>query len=258
MKRAHRVMSSTLHSRMKPTIKKLRVLATIAFLALASQLFMTSCGCITGSGPLVQKEREIKPAKHIVVNLDADIVLSQTTEPKVVVTTNPNVQKYIKVSQRGDKITIKSSRCFGQNPNLTIEIGLPEPESVTINSDAQLKTTGNRIDVKSFTLVSTGSGVINMILSTVNLNIKTTGRSKVFVNGFTGHLNLELSDRAQFFGLGTPASTAEVQLLGSSKAQIQVQKKLEASLESGSSLDYRGRKGMEVAISGDGRVKELE
>jgi hypothetical protein len=243
---------------MKPIIQKIRVLATIAFFALASQVLMTSCGCITGTGPVVQKEREIRKARHVVVNLDADIILSQTNEPKVVVTTNPNVQKYIKVRQQGDVITIKSSRCFGKNPNLTIEIGLPEPESVTLNSDAQLKTTGNRIDVKSFTLVSTGNGVVNMILSTVDLNIKTTARSKVFVNGFTGNLNLELSDRAQFFGLGTPASTANVQLQGSSKAQVQVQKKLEAKLDSGTTLDYRGKKGIEVAVSGEGRVKELE
>lgn len=231
----------------------------VAFILLLSlALFVSSCGCITGQGPLVQKEWDISPVKHIVVDVEGDIELIQSTEPKVVVSTNSNVQKHIKMIERGDRLTIKSGRCFEKNPNITIQISLPKPESVTINTNAQLKSTTGRLNVENFSVESNGSGVINLLVSTVNLKIKTAARSKVFVNGFTGDLKLELSDRAQFFGLGLAASTVNVTLHGNSKAQVQVHKKLDAAIEAGASLDYRGKQGLSTNISGEGKVKELD
>lgn len=234
-----------------------KTLLKILFLS-AIALFMSACGCITGQGPLVQKEKSISAVKHVIIDIEGDIELIQSAESKVVVSTNSNVQKHIKLVERGDRLTIKSGRCFEQSPNISIKLSLPQPESITINTNAQLKSTTGRINVENFSVESNGSGVINLLVSTVNLKIKTTARSKVFVNGFTGDLNLSLADRAQFFGLGLASSTSTVLLQGTSKAQLQVHKKLEAVIEKGATLDYRGRQGLTANISGEGKVKELE
>ncbi len=233
---------------------------TIIFLSsiVLSTSLLTSCGCITGNGPVVKSEREIRSANHLIIEVDGDIIIHQSDTASLFVTTQSNIQKHIRISKRGDKITVKASRCFTQAPPLTIEIGLPNFESLTVNSSAKVQSKGKKIDAESFNIVSNKDAIINLNISTVDMHVTAGGRTKLFMNGFSRNIVVDLKENSQLLAIGFPVVEASCKLFANSYLKLQVQKKLVANVETQATLEYIAKQGLETNITGAGKVKQLD
>lgn len=239
---------------MRKSIYTIIIFTSIVF----STSLLTSCGCITGKGPVVKSEREIKNASHLIIEIDGDFIIHQSDTASLLVKAQSNIQKYIRISSRGDKVTIKASRCFTQAPPLTIEIGLPEIESLTVNSSAKVQSKGKRIDVDSFKLISNKDALINLNISTVDMQVTAKGKTKLFLNGFSRNFAVDLNENSQLLAIGFPVVKANCNLFANSLLKLQVQQKLVANVEPQATLEYLTKQGLETNITGAGKVKQLD
>jgi len=224
----------------------------------ASALMLNSCGCVIGKGPVARVERAIEPATQLVIDVPAEVILSQTDKPLLAITTHPNLQQYIKVSRSGDKITLKSSRCIENAGNVIIELGMPDFTSLNIKVPAKVRTAGKRIDVEKFELNVGDALAVSLNISTIDMVVNMSGPANLMLNGFSRSLRLSQQGKGQVRAIGFPVSTAECILKGPGITQLQVQKTLQAEVAGGTLLEYLGAPGIKTTISGEGKVTQLK
>ena len=243
---------------MLDSMLKLSRLFVITVAAGASVLMLNSCGCVIGKGPVARVERNIDPGTQLVIDVPAEVILSQTDKPMLAITTHPNLQQYIKVSRNGDKITLKSSRCIENAGNVIIELGMPDFTSLNIKVPAKVRTAGKRIDVEKFELNVGDALAVSLNISTIDMVINTSGPANLMLNGFSRSLHLSQQGPGQVRAIGFPVSTAECSLKGPGITQLQVQKTLLADVAKGATLEYLGASGIEAKISGEGKATQLK
>ncbi len=148
---------------------------------------------LTGSGNLVSREIDLLDFDQVEGNLNFDLTIRQSTEPRVVLISDDNFIEYIQVEQAGRSIS------FGFKPGhaydisgvtLRAEISVPTLSRLDLNGTSHALFVGYQLG-QPFEANLTGSssliGELQMESATLNAN----GSAYVKISGFGENLALE-------------------------------------------------------------------
>lgn len=205
---------------------------------LVNIVFMLSLayGQKSGSGNVVEQDRNVGPFTKIEAGSAFSIILKQGPETKVLVETDDNFQDRIETVVKDNKLIISSLGM--QSPSaMKVKITTPLIDEINIYGAARLNTEGI-IESPVLKLEFGGASRADVKLNTEVLDSEISGASKVTIKGATLKHNADISGAVSLNALELTATSTTIDLSGASKATINSTSEIKAELSGASVLSY--------------------
>lgn len=221
-------------------------------------LFLGSCNCIQGEGPMVKQDRDVGSFSSIVLQSSADIVLIASSENIVVVEAQENLMELITVENENGTLVIGGHECFNNSQPVRISIGVNELESLTLQGSGSIIGEGlfnaGWLDIKL-----SGSGTITMDLSTEGLNAEINGSGDIHLKGFTDLLELNIFGSGDIDAFDLVSDEVIAKISGSGNANVNASKRMEATINGSGDIHYTGTAtDIQTEVNGSGSVIQVD
>ncbi len=220
-------------------------------------LFFSSCqSCVDGTGPLAEKNIDLKGFTKLDIRVPAELLLKVGDAPVASIRTNENLLDLISAKIKGKTLIIDSKKCIGSVDKLHIDLIVRELNQIVLNgsgfvkSISQLKSDKMRLEVN-------GSGKIMLEVFSNIVKADISGSGDIIVNGSAKDLDVSINGSGDFKALGLQAFSSNVDINGSGEARLNVKNKLNINLNGSGSVLYRGMPKIKTNISGSGEVKKI-
>lgn len=137
-------------------------------------------------------------------------------------------------------------------PLVTVTMAMPERLAVEGSGDL----IAEQLKLPRLTARIAGSGDLHLRqVQTDDLNIAVTGSGDVSASGQTARLSVRIAGSGDVHSNELRADDAQVEVVGSGNAQLQVQRRLTASIIGSGDIVYSGGAAVKSSVVGSGRVK---
>jgi hypothetical protein len=210
-------------------------------------------GCVRGEGPRVTRTLNLADFDAITLTNSADVYVRQGNDFSVEAEGEANIIDLLDRDVHGGNWTIRFTDCVRSHSSLDIFITLPDLEAVTTTGSGSVRS-DNTFRIGDLTLLSTGSGHIELIVEADDINATSTGSGYIRLEGVGDDLDVLLSGSGDFEGFRLEVRTAEVRVTGSGDAEVNVEDSLKAILSGSGDVRYKGQPVITKTITGSGRV----
>ena len=174
---------------------------------------------ITGSGRLITEELDYQGFTKLEISSAFEVELTQSSEYRVVVTTDDNVVDDLRVDVVGDTLRIGLRPTIGlSNVTLRAEVSMPILEGLELSG-------ASRLDGE---------------METGDVRFELSGASRLILDGAGGDLRLNASGASQVDLSGFQVGDADVEVSGASQATVYVTGRLDAEASGASQVRYLG------------------
>jgi hypothetical protein len=187
------------------------------------------------------------------VSSGIDLYLTQSSLENIKVSANPDLLKNVLVEKQGTivnisyKNNIRWGNTFkGQSIKVYMSFKTLQAISASGGSDVYGQNTIKSSDLK---LDFSGGSDLKLELQTKNLNVESSGGSDLSLKGSSTNLVVNISGGSDLDAFDLKADYAKVNASGSSDANINVTKGLQASATGGSDIHYKGDAALNVTSS---------
>lgn len=197
---------------------------------------------VRGSGYVLTQQRETSNFTTIIATQGIKVFVAQGDLQPVIVEADDNLFPYIKTVVKNEvlKIYIADTVNITKYSDMNILITVPQINQLKANTGARIEGSGSPWNTSSLNTEVSGEAYIKWHIEASKVNVEAKNAGTVELKGTTGQLHLKLKTAAQFYGRELKAGEAFVEMSTSSRAEIEVQQKLEYSLSSHSRLQYKG------------------
>jgi Putative auto-transporter adhesin, head GIN domain len=237
----------------------MKKITTIVAAFILSILIFSSCkkDTVFGSGPIETQERTVSSFTKVRTEGDIDVIISQSTLQKVVVSDYSNLINDIETIVVGDELFIR----YRNNKNVSnskskVTITMPTLNAVYTSGSADINVNGTFAVPNTFAATTRGSGdiVLNAITA-IDLNVIVVGSGDVSVtNSTTKNTNINVDGSGDVNAFGLQADNATVEVRGSGDAEVSATILLNAIIRGSSDIYYRGNPTINKTITGSGSV----
>lgn len=234
-----------------------------AFLIVASVSSCFNIGGkrVKGNGNITVDERSVSSFEEVEVQGAIDVYVEQGSLAPVRVETDENLQSYIKVETKGDKLVVKSRSGYNLKPTRKTKIYLTSPTYRRLDvSGACNIYSGNRLVLQNpLSLEVSGAGDIKVDVSGPAVSAKVSGSGNVDMKGETKNFNLKISGAGDARCYELLSETTKVDISGAGSAQVFASVLLDAEVSGAGSIKYKGNAAnVNQQVSGAGSVKKAE
>jgi len=214
---------------------------------------------VKGSGNITTKTIKTEDYDKIDAVGSMDFILEKGTEGTITVTTDDNLQEYVKITSGGGVLKVTLENYINYNSKHGIIITIPFEEI----SEASLTGSGDLIgkDViktSSFTTNLTGSGDVVLALDAENIDSKLIGSGDITLSGNTNSLEASVKGSGDFEGKNLEANNTDVSVIGSGDATVTAKKSIRARVNGSGDIKYSGSpEKSEIKSSGSGTIKGM-
>lgn len=235
---------------MKTTIKQT---ALVLFLALS----LISCQTekIRGNKKVTSQERNItEPFTKIDVQEGISVYISMSSEEKITVETDENLQDIIKTEIRNGRLKIYSKKKISKSKAKNVYVSILKITEIESNSGARVFSentlTSNKMSVKS------GSGSsIDLQVSTDSLFSNSSSGSSIKLKGKTLYHNANASSGSSIHAFELKAIEVEADSSSGSHIKVTATESLKGLANSGSHVKHKGNpKKIERDTSSGGNI----
>jgi len=178
----------------------------IIFVVIA--LLTTACANVVGNGNITEVEHTLTAFDKIDNSCSAQIRYHKSDEYRAVVTTDSNVQEYVKLVKRHNTLDISFTKPGRyQIKTLQIDVYCPTLSEISISGAGFFKAV-DTIEAKSFVMDISGSGAMDIDVVSTDCEIDISGSGRVsgqivcqnFTSDISGSGNIALtgsSDKAK-------------------------------------------------------------
>ena len=209
---------------------------------------------VHGSGNKVSEERIVSffnSINHATVG-QVNITYGETQE--VIVTTDDNIQKYVKTKVENKKLNIYIDSDSGlSNFKLTIDIVLTELKSLSTSSAGNIAST-NKFFADNVELYLNSAGNINLEVETNKLYSNINSAGNLILRGKANSHYSSLNSAGNLQGYNFETDTTKINVNSAGNAFVNVSDHLDVTLTSLGSLFYVGSPQITQNISGLGKV----
>jgi len=209
---------------------------------------------IHGSGNRVSEERIVpffKSINHATVG-QVNITYGETQE--VIVTTDDNIQKYVKIEVENEKMTIFIDSDSGlSNFRLTIDIVLTELKSLAASSAGNITST-NKFFADDVQLYLNSAGNISLEVETTELYSNINSAGNLILKGKTDYHYSSLNSAGNLHAYNLKTDTTRINVNSAGNAFVNVSDYLDVTLTSLGSLYFTGYPSIIQNVSSIGRV----
>jgi len=229
---------------------------------------------VKGNKDIVKVEKTLSAFTKISNDCSADIRFHKSDEYLAVITTDSNIQEYVKLTQKGDALTITMKTGSYDFKTLEIDVYCPTLSMVSLAGSGDFDCV-DTIEVESFEINILGSGDMKIdVVSTDNrINIMGSGdiSGKVECQNFSGSIqgsgdtsikgnsqsaNINVMGSGDFKGGEFLTKEAKVSIMGSGDVDISAENTLEISIMGSGDVRYFGNPTVKTSVMGSGDIRK--
>ena len=188
-----------------------------------------------------------------------DFILKRGSEGTITVTTDDNLQEYVKITSGGGvlKVTLENYVNYSSKHGIIITIPFEEISEASLTGSGDL-IGKDVIKTSYFTTNLTGSGDVTLSLDAENIESKLIGSGDITLSGNTNSLDASVKGSGDFEGKGLQANNTDVTVIGSGDATVTAKKSLRARVNGSGDVTYSGSPNKsDTKISGSGTIKGM-
>jgi hypothetical protein len=185
--------------------------------------------------------------------------LTQSDKYSIEIKADEEDFEYLKVEQKGNSIRIYIDKNnYSSDSEIKVKITMPELTDLNLSGASKVKLTMN-VPGKNFSSKLSGSSYIEGSLTSGDIDISLSGSSKVKLNGKADDLDLHASGSSSLKLKDFAVKNADVQLSGSSLAELNLNGKLNTRQSGNSQIIYYGKADLgSTNFSGSSGIKKGE
>jgi hypothetical protein len=188
-----------------------------------------------------------------------DIHLKKGTEGQITVTTDDNLQQYVEIEVKNNKLIIKTKKNCNLRTNKGIIITVPfeDISKVILTGSGDIETK-DMITANEFNASLFGSGDLKLAVKSPKVQVIIAGSGDVTMSGSTSNLAVELSGSGDFKGFDIESQATNVSISGSGNAKVVAKKNLVARVSGSGDVVYKGNpEKKDVKVLGSGNISPL-
>jgi len=240
------------------TIKKPLILICLTILVCLLPILLLSCfvSPVIGSGKIISEERQVSGIKSISIGSSMNLFLNQAESESVRIEADDNIINYITTQKIGDELTIqlKLANFFSIHP-INCYVTVKDLSEIKVSSSATVKCDDLDTENLSIKMASSSKGVLNLHVTTLDLNIASSANLKLSGEADTQEIKLASSGRLESYDL--VSKNCKITANSSGYASINVTEKLDAKVNSSAQVNYKGNPEVNSEISSSGSLKKV-
>ncbi len=197
---------------------------------------------VKGNGNITTKTHSTEDYSKVNVVGFMDVTLVHGTEGSITVTTDENIQEYIKIISEKGKLTIKVKNNISISTKNGVHITVPftDISGVQLTGSGDVATK-NVIKSNTFETELTGSGdmVLEIDIATT-VDAKITGSGDLKLTGKATDLEIKVTGSGDFVGKDLKAQNVQAYVSGSGDASVNASKSIKARVNGSGDVDYYG------------------
>lgn len=208
-----------------------------------------------GSGNMVTEEISVEPFSSLILGGNYKVLLEASEKPAVVIRTDDNLIKYIRVEVREGELYIGNIHNLKGSEGIHINIFYQELGRLVSTGSSSVRNKGT-LNPEKFELDMSGSGAFEGSLNVHDFELNISGAGLVETNGFAENQVINISGAGGYQGFELQSMNSTITLSGVGGARIYASDKLVATITGLGGIVYRGEpKKIERRITGMGQIK---
>lgn len=213
--------------------------------------------CEKGDGPTVNKELSLPPFHSLVLDISADVFITEGEAQSITVEGQENIIDQLELDVRNETWEIDFEQsCIYNHDDLKIFITLPEIRSIEIDGSGNVvgenTFTGDNID-----LTIDGSGDMDLALEVKEVNARVEGSGDFELEGLADVVRYYVRGSGDIRAFDLEALEADVEIRGSGSVEVTVVDFLKVDIDGSGDVFYKGNPELDVRVDGSGEVKDV-
>jgi hypothetical protein len=236
-----------------------------ALLLLSVVLLVTSCRLlggerISGNGKITTVQRTIGGFSNVRVSGNIQVHLRNDAATSVKMETDENLMEYLDIFTEGTDLIIRTRKGFNLDPSKDIiaYVAAPDFNEVSVSGSCDIVSDGIITSQKSLDMNVSGSGDIIMQVDVAKISTHISGSGSVQLKGKARDFSASVSGSGDIRCFDLATENTELNLSGSSEAQVNASSQLDIHVSGSGSVEYKGSASVTQKISGSGSVKKVD
>jgi len=229
----------------------------LLFLVISSLSFnaCTKLKKVEGNGNVIVKEFEVNDFDRSSFDGGFDVVLHESTENRVTVTTDSNIMEHVEVFVSNTEVKVEMSNDhFRYDPTeLTVHIYAPVLRYAGINGSGTL-ICADTLNSNQFEMKINGSGNAKVKYDGPKLILSINGSGNIDAVGATTNGAYYINGSGSIEANDVEANIVHADINGSGNIHAHVVQQLFADIDGSGSIYYSGNPEVNTTISGSGKV----
>jgi len=230
-------------------------------LSLLAAVAFSSCEldeiCEKGDGPTVSKELSLPPFHSLVLDISADVFITQGEAQSITVEGQENIIDKLELDVRNETWDIDfDQNCIRNHDGLKIFITLPEVRSIEIDGSGDIigenVFTGEKID-----LLIDGSGDMDLALEMKEVNARIEGSGDFELEGLADIVRYYVRGSGDIRAFDLETLEADVEIRGSGSVEVTAIDFLKIDIDGSGDVYYKGNPELDIRVDGSGEVKDV-
>lgn len=235
------------------------------FAALLLALTLTGCSrgstvfeTYTGDGTITTDER--KPGKFETIVLEGayDVILSQSEPAEIRIESDKNLLDHITTKVKDGKLTVSSEGNLRPSKTIKLYISTPTYSAIDLEGSGSIYAKAP-ITSDKLSLGLAGSGNYDLQINAKDLTSNISGSGSIKLAGSADNHIAEIAGSGDLLADSLYSGTTKVDVMGSGNANVNVSRRLDASIAGSGNVRYSGGVNeVHTSIAGSGTVEHTK
>lgn len=243
-------------------MKTLIKISTIILLILSMNACLYFPACISGSGPVITREFDLRNFDEISSETVIDIEVVQGDQYKVVAEGHENIMSFLDLKVVNNRLYIDLTHGSFSHFEMKIFITVPTLKEIEVESTGNIRidgfsnleslrvksnSTGNIIGDGEFVIdgdleiISHSTGNIRLEAICHDIDVRSSSTGNVSIEGSCSYQNVSLSRTGNYNAFDLYSEECEVDINGTGDARVFADKQLDVTIRSVGNVYYKGR-----------------
>lgn len=233
------------------------------FTLFAVVLIFVSCDAqkwrsISGEGPVVSQDLNIRGFTGVANSLHANITLTRGSDYQVTIEGQQNIIDIIKSNVAGGVLKFSTDKSIRNAKRLQIHITMPTLTYVSVSGSGKLQTSSKFDNLGDLDVKVSGSGDIRLNVEASDVNGRVSGSGDLYIKGSADQFQIGISGSGDIDAEYLSVSDLDAKISGSGSAVVNVTNSIDASISGSGTIRYRGNPDkVKSRVSGSGSVRSL-
>jgi len=218
-------------------------------------LLVSSCmqRTVVGEGEIITEKRDLSGFTGIVVNIPAEVVVSDGVDNGLSISTHQNLLDEIVTRIDGKTLVITSKANIESKEPVYIEADFENLMQVEVSGSAKVYS-ANTLTCDVIDIDLTGSGSVDLDLAAGKITGMISGSGDVILSGNAEKLLIQINGSGKLSAYDLRSKYVSALVNGSGDIMTDVDVKLDAKVNGSGNITYSGNPKVDANINGTGTV----
>ncbi len=215
---------------------------------------------VEGNGQQGHLEKNLNLSDKILLSGNYSVELIQGNQKKIEIETDENLLPYLMAEEKDGRLVIKVKEGIHLSPtnDIHLKISTDKLTELTVNGNAEVKSSGLLSGADYLKLELVGSGDIDLAVNTPTVNAHIAGTGDIHLTGETRDLNIMIDGQGDVKTKNLKAENVRVIINGTGDADVFASAKLDVTISGSGDVAYLGQPQVTKKIAGSGKIYALQ